>query len=117
MTREGNFFEYKGISIPTKFKLTQEQDNALKEIIDHIINETTPITLSGYAGCGKTSLIGYLQKYMKKRFNRDMFSGFNFIYAAPTHAATVYLGLDLGFLPYTIQSIMVNMYNGKETKF
>jgi exodeoxyribonuclease-5 len=117
MTREGNFFEYKGISIPTKFKLTQEQDNALKEIIDHVINETTPITLSGYAGTGKTSVIRYLQKYMKKKFNRDMFSGFNFIYAAPTHAATVYLGLNLGFLPYTIQSIMVNMYNGKTRTF
>ena len=40
------------------------------------------ITLQGAAGTGKTSVIGYLQKIM---------NDYNFIYMAPTHAATAEL--------------------------
>lgn len=117
MEKEKHWFEYKGISIPTKFKLTQEQSKALKEIIEHVKNEYSPITLSGYAGSGKSSLIVYLQKYLKVYSGNNKFKGYNFIYSAPTHAATVYLGLNLGFLPFTIQSIMINRYNHKKRCF
>lgn len=62
---------------------------------------------------GKTSIIKYLENFIYKhtRYN------YNFLYAAPTHAATVYLGLNLGFLPYTLQSIVVNRYDDRTKKW
>lgn len=105
-----NYFEYDNIKIETKFKLSDDQDNALKRLIDKLCDDDiVPITLSGSAGCGKSSLIKYLEIYLNNRSPRY----FNFIYAAPTHAATVYLGLNLGYLPFTIQSIVINKYDNK----
>ena len=47
-----NFFSYKGITIPTKFKLSEEQEQALITLIENITSgDTEPITLSGFAGC------------------------------------------------------------------
>lgn len=102
-----NYFERNGVKIETKFKLSEEQEKALTKLIDSVVNGIEPITLSGYAGSGKSSLIKYLELYL----NSSSIKRFNFIYAAPTHAATVYLGLNLGYLPFTIQSIMVNRLN------
>lgn len=107
-----NYFEYDNVKIETKFKLSDEQDKALKRLIDKMYeDDIKPITLSGSAGCGKTTLIKYLELYLNNKSPRR----FNFIYAAPTHAATVYLGLNLGYLPFTIQSIVINKYE-TETK-
>ena len=107
-----NYFVYKGEEIRTKFKLSEEQEEALKTLIDYLFdkNNEEPITLSGYGGTGKTSIIKYVEKFMNQYFNYDNSRGFNFIYAAPTHAATVYLGLNLGYLPFTVQSILVNKF-------
>lgn len=105
-----NYFEYEDVAIETHFKLSEEQDKALKELIHHVLMRSNkPITLSGFAGVGKSSLIKYLELYLEKRLPNK----FNFVYAAPTHAATVYLGLNLGYLPYTIQSIIVTKYDNK----
>nr|DAX26154.1 MAG TPA: ATP dependent DNA helicase [Caudoviricetes sp.] len=47
-----DFFSYKGITIPTKFKLSEEQEQALITLIENITSgDTEPITLSGFAGC------------------------------------------------------------------
>lgn len=105
-----NYFEYNDIKIETKFKLSDEQEEALIKLIDSVVNNLEPVTISGYAGTGKTSIIGYLEKYLKLKNER-----YKFIYAAPTHAATVYLGINLGYLPYTVQSIMVNRLTKKGT--
>ena len=100
--KQPSTFTYKGKTINTDFELTQEQVKALERLIDFAESNQEEITLSGYAGTGKTSIIKYLEKYLKNS---------NFIYAAPTHAATVYLGLNTGVLPYTIQSIYSSRYN------
>lgn len=106
--KEKFFFEYLGTSIETRFKLTEEQDEALKFLIDNILSgDLEPVTLSGYAGSGKTSIVKYLEKWLKKHRS----SGYKIQYSAPTHAATVYLGLNVGYLPLTVQSIVVNRIN------
>jgi Trp operon repressor len=103
-----NEFNYKGKSIDTEFKLGNDQEKALKQLADFLTDsKETVITLQGAAGTGKTSVIGYLQKYIGKKF----------AYMAPTHAATA----ELAFatvktgntdLPSTIQSSLA--YNTKE---
>jgi hypothetical protein len=96
-----NKFEYKDKSIDTEFILTEGQDKALKRLVDFAKSEEKFITLQGAAGTGKTAVIGYLQKYLG--------TGANFVYMAPTHAATA----ELAFatvksgnkrLPMTVQS-------------
>lgn len=95
-------FSYKGITIPTKFQLSEEQEQALITLIENVTNgDTEPITLSGYAGTGKSSIIGYLEDYLKKK------RGYKFIYGAPTHAATLYLGYNTKKMPFTIASSVV----------
>lgn len=47
-------------------KLTDEQKVALYKIVTDIKNENKQISLGGYAGCGKTTLINYLTKFYPK---------------------------------------------------
>lgn len=95
-------FSYNGITIPTKFKLSEEQEQALITLIENVTSgNKEPITLSGYAGSGKTSVIRYLEDYLRK------IGGYNFIYGAPTHAATVYLGYNIDTMPFTIASSVI----------
>jgi hypothetical protein len=75
-------FTYKGKTIKTEFQLSKDQTEALEKLIEFKTSEDSSIVLQGPAGTGKTSLIGYLQKYL---------DGENFLYTAPTHAATVEL--------------------------
>jgi len=75
-------FTYKGKTIPTEFELSKDQSSALKDLIDWYTSRgTDPIVLQGPAGTGKTSVIGYFQKYI----------GSTVLYTAPTHAATLQL--------------------------
>lgn len=77
-------FTYKGRSIETEFELTNSQREALEKLIDFSMDPKAEfITLQGAAGTGKTSVIGYLDKYMK--------NSHKFNYFAPTHAATAEL--------------------------
>lgn len=98
-------FEYKGVSIGTEFKLGDQQEKALKELIEHVESgKQTAMTLSGSAGTGKTTIIGYLQKYFQEKKKR-----MSFIYMAPTHAATAELAFSTvktgnNTLPATVQS-------------
>lgn len=95
-------FSYKGITIPTKFQLSEEQEQALITLIENITSgDPEPITLSGYAGTGKTSVIGYLEDYLKRK------RSYKFLYGAPTHAATLYLGYNTKKMPFTIASSVV----------
>lgn len=79
---EQHTFTYNGITIPTAFKLSEDQDAALKRLIDFVNSDEPRIVLQGAAGTGKTSIIGYLSRYLQE----------GFLYMAPTHAATAELG-------------------------
>lgn len=107
--QQDNTFSYNGITIKTDFQLTEEQVNALEKLIDFVENpnEDSIITLSGYAGTGKTSIIKYLERYKEAQERGST----KFIYAAPTHAATVYLGLNIGELPFTVQSMVYEKFD------
>jgi len=101
-------FTYKGTTITTDFQLTTGQREALEKLIDFSTDPNSDfITLQGAAGTGKTSIIGYLQKYLKSHT-------FNFL--APTHAATA----ELAFatvksgnkrLPMTVASAITSILN------
>lgn len=115
--KSGNIFSYKGNTINTEFELTKGQDEALKKLADFTNDGKAQfITLQGAAGTGKTSVIGYLQNYLGTRHN--------FIYMAPTHAATTVLALSTAktgnmTLPMTVASaINANSQSGvaKPTK-
>lgn len=82
-----NEFSYKGKSIKTLFELGEEQKEILKELVD-FVNDSKEniITVQGKAGTGKTSLIGYLQKYYG--------NSASFAYIAPTHVAVANLAFN-----------------------
>ena len=105
-------FSHLGTEIETKFQLTDEQDDALRKLINETIKDVKPVTLSGYSGSGKSFLISNLEVFLKEHYKSDRY---HFIYAAPTHAATVYLGLNIKKLPFTLSSIIMKKYvgNGK----
>ena len=103
-------FEYKGKKINTEFELSEDQSQALKELIDFTKDSNeSAIVLQGAAGTGKTSIIGYLQKYLNEQF----------LYTAPTHAATVELAFGTmktgnTVLPITVaSSLKLNKDTGK----
>lgn len=90
-------FTYDGRTIATDFKLGEQQEKALENLIDFVNSRDMGDnirTLKGYAGTGKTSIIGYLQKYFEGK--RVVFS-----YMAPTHAATAQLAITTSKLGNT----------------
>ena len=114
----GNSFTYDGRTIETEFPLGAEQAAALEALIDFARDGNKSgdyrnvHTLSGAAGTGKTSIIGYLQKYLRQE-------GFSFAYMAPTHAASAQLAFSTvktgnEKLPSTVASgITLNPMTGK----
>ena len=107
--QEESSFTYNDITIPTQFQLGEQQEEALKQIIDFIEGNSERadepfFTLQGFAGTGKTTVIGYVQKYFEAKKSRLAFR-----YVAPTHAATAQLAVTtsrLGntMLPSTVRS-------------
>ena len=81
---EDNVFTFKdGTQIQIPFKLNNQQTKALLVLEDFIKNPkkyNNVITLSGYAGTGKSTLIGIFDKYLQTKFITPN-------YSAPTHRA------------------------------
>lgn len=109
-------FTYKGTTIPTEFVLGAQQVEALKKAIDYTDSGKEDFfTIEGSAGTGKTTIIGYLQKYYEAKSSTKSFR-----YLAPTHAATAQLALTtvkLGnsMLPSTVASSFYSfMKNGQK---
>lgn len=72
-----------GTVITTPFQLNEEQHAALLSLEQFIKSPKqfdNQITLLGYAGTGKTSIIGIFDKYLKKKFYAPY-------YSSPTHRA------------------------------
>lgn len=76
-----------GFTVELPFALNEQQIAALKELEDFVHNDKTSITLSGYAGTGKTTIISIFHKYLKSL--PYMVNGFynEPLYLAPTHRA------------------------------
>lgn len=81
---EDNIFTFRdGTQIQIPFKLNDQQTKALLVLEDFIKNPkkyNNVITLSGYAGTGKSTLIGIFDKYLQTKFITPN-------YSAPTHRA------------------------------
>ena len=79
-----------GFTVKTGFKLNDQQIEALNTLADFVDNPTKydgRITLSGYAGTGKTTILRFLDQYMKSRAKTAM-------YAAPTHRAKTVMNMS-----------------------
>ena len=81
---EANVFTFKdGTKINIPFKLNEQQTKALLVLEDFVNNSKkygNVITLCGYAGTGKSTLIGIFDKYLKSKYIYPK-------YSAPTHRA------------------------------
>lgn len=73
-----------GFKINLPFSLNDQQKSALYELEKFIEDGGTEITLSGYAGTGKSTIIGIFSKWLDNRIGRG-----NIVYTAPTHRANV----------------------------
>lgn len=71
-----------GFKINLPFSLNDQQKSALYELEKFIEDYGTEITLSGYAGTGKSTIIGIFSKWLDHRIGRG-----NIVYTAPTHRA------------------------------
>ena len=99
---EDTKFTYKGlngesVTVETDFRLTEGQGAALEGLVDFAMNpkssknfEDLSMTLEGPAGTGKTTVIGLVKKIVEQA-DLGFLDTPTFIYAAPTHAATVEL--------------------------
>lgn len=97
-----NIFKFNdGYEIETPFELNDEQKNALNKINDFINSDKNIITLSGYAGTGKTSLMEMLASKWSSE-------GENVGFTATTHKATSVLKSKVqkyDFKTYTMHSL------------
>ena len=73
-----------GFKINLPFSLNDQQKSALYELEKFIEDYGTEITLSGYAGTGKSAIIGIFSKWLDHRIGRG-----NIVYTAPIHRANV----------------------------
>lgn len=73
-----------GFKINLPFSLNDQQKSALYELEKFVEDGGTEITLSGYAGTGKSTIIGIFSKWLNNRIGRG-----NIVYTAPTHRANV----------------------------
>lgn len=80
----GSQFKFKdGFTIQLPFKLNEQQVRALLTLEDYINNPkkySNVVTLTGYAGTGKSTLIGIFDQYLRHK-------GIKPKYSAPTHRA------------------------------
>ena len=74
-------FEFKdGFKVKTNFLLNKEQQDALYELAQFVSSKENTITLSGYAGTGKSTLMSILNEWLEKRKHYPK-------YSSPTHRA------------------------------
>lgn len=92
-----------GTTIDTPFELNDQQKTALQKIDDFANDKSkTAITLSGYAGTGKTSLMEMVAKKLGRRYN--------VMFSATTHQAAGVLKSKVG--KYGFETRTVNSLFG-----
>lgn len=113
-----------GFKINLPFSLNDQQKSALYELEKFIEDYGTEITLSGYAGTGKSTIIGIFSKWLDHRIGRG-----NIVYTAPIHRANVItkqnnpnanvytLSALFGFTPDTDEAMERESLDLKELEF
>ena len=90
-----------GVTVNASFTPNEQQVQALNEMSDFIESNETHMTLSGYAGTGKTSLMEMLAEKMNKQYRGIIFS-------ASTNKAAAVLKARVaksGFPAYTLNKV------------
>ena len=88
--QESSYTYSDGTIIKTPFQLTVEQANALEKIEEFINGDENVLTVSGYAGTGKTSVMEIVAEKHKKDRNH------NVVFTASTNKASSVLGSKVG---------------------
>ena len=113
-----------GFKINLPFSLNDQQKSVLYELEKFIEDNGTEITLSGYAGTGKSTIIGIFSKWLDHRIGRG-----NIVYTAPIHRANVItkqnnpnanvytLSALFGFTPDTDEAIERESLDLEELEF
>lgn len=70
-----------GYEVSTDFSLNDQQKEALAALEEFVNSSSPTITLSGYAGTGKTTIVGIFYEWLKRRTTAPV------IFSAPTHRA------------------------------
>ena len=98
---EGEFVFEDGTTVKAPFIPNEQQVAALNALSDFIDSDETHMTLSGYAGTGKTSLMEMLAEKVRKQYKHIVFS-------ATTNKAAAVLKSKvgrLGFEAYTLNKV------------
>lgn len=83
-TNTGHTFKFKdGMEVATDFELNTQQQEALHALEDFYNSGETCISISGYAGTGKTTIMKVFDSYLRKKGAEEP------VYMAPTHKANV----------------------------
>lgn len=73
-----NVFTFKdGFEIETPFQLNNQQSDALSALEDFVSKPSSynnEITLTGYAGTGKTTIMGFFDKYLRHKYISPIYS-------------------------------------------
>lgn len=79
-------YNYNNINLESNFKLNVQQESALTLMINDFIEseEHQVFTLTGYAGTGKTSIIGLVEQYL---FQKEK----TLVFASPSNKANIIL--------------------------
>ena len=113
-----------GYKINLPFQLNDQQRTALHELEKFIEDGGTEITLSGYAGTGKSTIIGIFSKWLEQRIGRN-----SIVYTSPTHRANVVtkqnnpnsqvctLSALFGFIPDTDEAMSRSSLDLRELEF
>lgn len=90
-----------GYEVSTNFQLNDQQKEALAAL-EAFVNSSSPtITLSGYAGTGKTTIVGIFYEWLKRRTTAPV------IFSAPTHRANAVTRQNTpGAKVMTLQSLL-----------
>ena len=70
-----------GYEVSTDFPLNDQQKSALSALESFVKSSDPVITLSGYAGTGKTTIAGIFYEWLKRKIDAPI------IFSAPTHRA------------------------------
>lgn len=99
------------------FKLNEDQKDTINTISAFMESKLDTLTVSGSAGCGKTTIIGIVVSYL-------IHKPYNFVLCAPTHKAKDILHRATEFEVITIHKLLslkpnveIEKFNAKDLKF
>lgn len=106
------------VQLPNGFKFTEQQWNALNAVNNFLNNPSSidkgALTIAGYAGTGKSTIINYVFEYRQKKSHtpKGVSGKTHAVYVTPTHASGSVISTKTKTLYTTLNSAQNSMYHG-----